>query len=183
VIWAALRLFLDKAESDMINLKGTNIEEGLKKALAMLDTPFKRNRVILLITDGEDHEGDAPKQAAAIYKQHKIQIHTIGIGTASGSRVPEDRDGGDTLDTYLFKKDKAGQYVTSRLNESGLKKIAAAGGGEYYFLSGSAFNSQALADRIRTMENRCSRTGGRCSLSSGIPFFWELGLCSFSFFS
>lgn len=173
---AALRLFLDKAESDMINLKGTNIEEGLKKALALLSSPFKRNRVILLITDGEDHEGDAPQQAAAIYKQHKIQIHTIGIGTASGARVPEDRDLGDTLDTYLFKKDKGGQYVTSKLNAAGLKKIAAAGGGEYYFLSGSAFNSQALADRIRNMEKSLLKDRRQMQLVERYPLFLGAGL-------
>ena len=172
----ALRLFLDKSHSDMINRKGTNIEDGLKKALTLLASKFKRNRVILLITDGEAHEGDAPKQAAAIYKEHKIQIHTIGIGTGAGARVPEDREVGDTVDTAYYKKDSSGQFITSRLNEAGLKKIAAAGGGEYYPLSGKTFDSYALARRIKNMEKSLIQDRRQMVLVERYPLFLGIGL-------
>lgn len=174
-----LRLFLEKSESDMINLKGTNIEDGLTKALDMLKSKFKRNKVILLITDGEAHEGDAVKQAAAIYKDHKIQVHTIGIGTTAGARVPEDREVGDTIDTAYYKKDSSGRFVTSRLNESGLKKIAAAGGGKYYPLSGKAFDSYSLANRIRNMEKSMIRDRRQMQLVERYPLFLGIGLALF----
>ena len=173
---SALRLFLEKSHSDMINLKGTNIEDALKKSRSLLRSRFKRNRVIILVTDGEAHEGNAPSQAARIYKEDKIQIHTIGIGTLKGARVPNQTEVGDTLDRSMYKKDKKGQYIRSRLNAAGLRRIAKSGGGSYHRLGGKAFDSAALAGKIKNMEKSLIKDRRQMQLVERYPVFLAGGL-------
>jgi len=168
---SALNLFLDKSHSDMINRKGTDIEDALRKSRQLLKTRFKRNRVILLVTDGEAHEGNAPAQAAKIYKEDKIQVHTIGIGTEKGARVPHQIEVGDTLDASLYKKDKRGQYIRSSLNVAGLKRIARVGGGSYQLLGGRAFDSAVLAGKIKNMEKSLIKDRRQMQLVERYPLF------------
>lgn len=91
-----------------------------------------KNQVIVLITDGEDHES-APLKAAQVAKQHGIHVVTVGIGSTQGSRIPI-FDEHDNLTGY--KRDQRGELIQSALDETTLQKVAAETGGTYVHYNG-----------------------------------------------
>lgn len=120
--YAAVEMFLSQLEPGLIPVQGTDIGSAIETAIASFDDRFQTDKVILLITDGEDNEGkglDAAKEAAA----KGVKIFVFGMGNSEGAPVPLP-DGG-------FAKDGRGNLVLSKLDESSLKKIADATGGEY----------------------------------------------------
>jgi len=119
---AAVALFLDAIDTDLIPVPGTAIGEAITTALKAFEQSKKNERVLILITDGEDHLGD-PMEAVKKAKEAGVQIYTIGIGNPSGAPIPE-RAGG-------FKKDQAGELILTRLDETILKEIALETGGSY----------------------------------------------------
>ncbi|MDP5168944.1 MAG: VWA domain-containing protein, partial [Bacteroidia bacterium] len=84
---------------------------------------------LIIVTDGEDHEGNALEMAATA-RQQGLRIHCIGVGSAEGATIPEVMAGRKIGE----KRDDAGQVVVSRLNPAMLTSIAEAGGGSYYSL-------------------------------------------------
>jgi Ca-activated chloride channel family protein len=90
----------------------------------------ERARAIVLMTDGEQTEGDAVEAVAAA-AQAGIEVFVIGVGTPSGAPVPEYDDDGQQRG---WKSDEGGDTVISRLDEAGLKALAKAGGGEDHYL-------------------------------------------------
>lgn len=122
--YSACRMFLSSLDTDLIPVSGTDIGAAIDAAVKSFDMKAETDRVILLITDGEDNEGrglDAAKRAA----EKDIKIFVFGIGDPSGGPVPlTDGQGG-------FVKDKRGQVVLSKLNEEGLSEIAEITGGDY----------------------------------------------------
>ncbi|MCX5868095.1 MAG: VWA domain-containing protein [Proteobacteria bacterium] len=125
--YGALNMFLDYADTDLIPLPGTAIEKAIKESIKIFEPSgsSQAGRAVILITDGEDHEGD-PVQSAEEAKKEGIRIYTIGIGQESGAPIPVSGEEGGG-----FKKDKSGSLVISRLNEEVLQKIALITGGSY----------------------------------------------------
>ena len=124
--YGAFRLFLSDLNTNLIPLGGTSLSEAIRKSIAAFDVKTKNHKVIILITDGENHEDD-PIQAAARAKENGIVIYTVGIGKKDGSYIKVTDDGG--RETFL--KDRQGQVVKSRLDEITLNKIALETGGLY----------------------------------------------------
>lgn len=122
--YGAFRLFLDALDPDLIPLPGTAIARAIETALEAYDTTRRTTRALLLITDGEDHEGKV-EEAAEKAKQMGVRIYAIGIGSDQPAPVPLEDGGGD------FQKDRAGQVVMTRLSEPLLQKIALSTGGAY----------------------------------------------------
>lgn len=125
--YGALSMFLDYADTDLIPLPGTAVARAVKEAIKIFEPSgsSKAGRAIILITDGEDHEGD-PVKAAEEAKKENIRIYTIGIGQESGAPIPVSGEEGGG-----FMKDKGGSLVISKLNEEVLQKIALITGGSY----------------------------------------------------
>jgi len=140
---SAVYEFIAAASPGMISLQGTNIEDALEKAARSLESRFKRNRVILLISDGESHEGDALKLAKALNRDKGIHIFTLGVGTQEGSSIREER--GEKLD-------KGGRTVVTKLDEAFMRQMAAIGGGRYYGLGNERFDVAALVRDIDSIE-------------------------------
>ena len=103
----------------------------------------EKSRVIILISDGENHEGN-PVQAAKTLASEGIKIYTIGVGSAQGQPIPVR---GELL------KDKDGNIVVSRLDESTLREIARAGGGAYIHAGNEEFGLNPIVNDIRKMED------------------------------
>lgn len=124
--YAAAKMFLSTISPGMVPTQGTAIAE----AIGMASGSFKqddRSKALIIITDGEDHEGDALK-AAREAAEMGIRIYTIGMGSPEGTPIPMyDQNGNQTG----FRKDRQGQTVISRLNETILQQIASAGNGIY----------------------------------------------------
>ncbi len=122
--YAALEMFLSAIEPGLIPVPGTDMGAALEVGLSAFDFKTATDKVILLITDGEDNENrglEAARKAA----NKGIKIFVFGIGEPSGGPVPADDGKGG------FKKDKEGKLVLSRLDEETLKDIASLSGGAY----------------------------------------------------
>ncbi len=122
--YGALDMFLGQLEPDLIPVPGTDLGAAIETGLSSFDFKAETDKVILLITDGEDNEGKglaAARQAA----EKGVKIFVFGMGETSGGPVPaSDGKGG-------FKKDKEGKLILSKLEEESLRRIASATGGTY----------------------------------------------------
>jgi len=120
--YGAAEIFLDTIDTELIPVKGTAIAEALRTSVRAFEGASHTSRAIILITDGEDHVG-AALQAAEEAKLAGIRVFTIGIGRDEGAPIPAP-DGG-------FRRDRRGEIILSKLDETTLQKIALTTGGRY----------------------------------------------------
>jgi Ca-activated chloride channel family protein len=116
---------LDAIDTNTIPRGGTDIANAIREAQSALATRHSSDKILILLTDGEDLEGSAVDAAKAA-AQTGLKIYTVGVGTSNGDLIPILAENGGG-----FVKDDSGQYVKSHLDESGLKAIAEATGGAY----------------------------------------------------
>ena len=142
----AFRESLEAVEVGLIPRGGTNLTVAVDTGLDAFEGHQGSHQALVLITDGEDHEGrlaEATKRAA----DRGVKIFTVGIGTADGELIPTAESG--------FLKDRKGQVVKSRLGEDTLKKLAIDTGGVYLHATGADLGLADLyRDHIATMEKR-----------------------------
>lgn len=144
---AAAKFFTSGINTEMISLQGTNIAAALELAISSFPNDAKRQKVLILITDGEDHDENALYLANAAAQQNII-IHTIGIGSTKGAPIPVYENG-----KYKgLKRDKEGNTVISKLNEQLLVEIARAGKGVYVNASNDVSPLEIVRKEIRKME-------------------------------
>jgi Ca-activated chloride channel homolog len=152
--YGAFRLFLNDLDTNIVPLGGTALAEAIRKGIATFEPDSKNHKIIILITDGENHEDD-PLRAAAEAKQQGIVIHTVGVGTKDGSYIRiVDESGREVL-----HKDRQGQVVKSRLDEITLNKIALETGGLYTPAYGTRWGLKKLyKDSIAGIEGSTYKT-------------------------
>jgi Ca-activated chloride channel homolog len=142
----AFRESLDAIEVGIIPRGGTNLPAAIESALDAFEGRQGNHQAIVLITDGESHEGDVDEAVKAA-TDRGVKIFTVGIGTTGGELIPAEEGG------YL--KDRKGQVVKSRLDEDTLQKIAIDSGGVYLHAAGVDLGLGALyRDHIATMDKR-----------------------------
>ncbi|MDZ7370677.1 MAG: VWA domain-containing protein [candidate division KSB1 bacterium] len=145
--YGAAKMFLDVIDTDLIPVPGTAIGKAIQKAIETFDQRERKHKVLVLITDGEDHEGDVMKMVAEAERQG-IVIYCVGVGTPRGEPIPlSDMPG-------AFKKDRKGEVVLSRLDEVTLEKIALQTGGKYYRASTAEDELEKIYDEIAKMEKK-----------------------------
>ncbi len=120
--YGAAELFLGAIDTDLIPVKGTDLGRALRTSLAAFDGGSQPSRAIILITDGEDHSGQA-LAAAAEAQRAGVRIFTIGIGRDEGAPIPAPGGG--------MRRDRRGNLILSRLDEPTLQRIALETGGRY----------------------------------------------------
>lgn len=152
--YGAFRLFLQDVNTNLVPLGGTALAEAIKKGIASFEANSKNHKVIILITDGENHEDD-PLQAAAVAKKEGIVIYTVGVGKKDGSYIKiKDESGQDRL-----LKDRQGQVVKSKLDEITLNKIALETGGLYTPAYGTRWGLEKIYnDSIAKIEGSAYKT-------------------------
>jgi Ca-activated chloride channel family protein len=124
---SAVKLFLDAIGPDAIPVQGTAIGSAIELCQESFDSESQASRVILILTDGENHEDDALARAGEAANE-SIQVHALGMASEGGGPIPEfDRYGRQTG----YKEDGAGQPVVSTLDERMLVAMAEAGNGTY----------------------------------------------------
>jgi Ca-activated chloride channel family protein len=146
--YAAFERSLRSVEVGLIPRGGTALARAIETSLDGFEAHQGRHEALILITDGEDHEGDVDKAAQAA-ADRGIKIFTVGIGTEQGELIPVSEKGGG------FVKNRKGQVVKSRLNEEVLQKIASTTGGAYVRGLGPALGlDEVFRDHIAKMERR-----------------------------
>lgn len=147
--YGALRMLLAAVEIGAMPSQGTSLERALGVAADAFDDEARQDRAVVVLSDGEAHLGDAASAAARLAADG-ARVFCIGVGTSDGELIPLKADDGTRLD---YHKDRDGNYVKTRLDEPALREVAAAGEGAYWRSSLSAFEVQALSDRIAGMED------------------------------
>jgi Ca-activated chloride channel family protein len=136
-------------DAGIIPRGGTALGRAIETGVTAFEGRQGKHAALILITDGENHEGDVDA-AAALAAAQGIKIFTVGIGTPEGELIPlEQSDGGP------FLKDRRGAVVKSRLDESVLQTIAEKTGGAYVRGSGGSLGLDTMfRDYIAGMERR-----------------------------
>jgi Ca-activated chloride channel family protein len=143
-------MFLDFVGPDLVPVPGTAVAEAVTKATAAFVEKERKHKVLILITDGEDHEG-RPVEAAKEAAKEGVVIYTVGIGSPQGVPIPESDAAGNRIG---FKKDRQGQVVMTRLDDVTLEKIALETGGKYYRASTGEAELTQISDAISKMEKK-----------------------------
>jgi len=147
--YTAVRIVLNTIDTDAVPVPGTAIGSAIRLAMESFIAGETKHKVILLITDGENHEDNALTEAAAA-KDEGVVIHTIGMGSAEGSPIPV--YSGNALTG--FKKDADGSVVISKLDEEMLRGIAGAGGGVYVRATNQQNEFDGIFSQISSMEKK-----------------------------
>jgi len=144
---AAAKFFLSGINTEMISVQGTDIGGAISLAIESFPTDEKRQKALIVITDGENHEQDAVF-AAQEAKRKNIIVHTIGFGSEKGAPVPNYVNG----EYKGLKRDAEGNTVISKLNKKLLVDVAAAGGGLFIQANGNNSPLETIRKELRKME-------------------------------
>lgn len=147
--YGAAKIFLDIMDTQTIPVQGTAIGEAIKTSINAFNRQERKNKILVLITDGEDHKSDPIKWAEEA-KKEGIIIYTVGIGSFEGVPVPE----GPSNAGKGFKKDKEGRVVISKLGEITLEKIALSTNGKYYLASPREAELDKIFEAISGMDKK-----------------------------
>jgi Ca-activated chloride channel family protein len=160
---------LDGLDTNVIPLGGTNVASAIDVAEKALAND-EHKKVLVLLTDGEDLSGDAINAAEAAAKKGLV-VYTVGVGTPHGELIPIASKGGQTR----FVKDDAGNFVTSKLDESLLRRIATVTSGSYRALGDNGQGLESLyRDELATLPR-----SDLAARSEKVPierYQWPLGI-------
>ncbi|WP_336067647.1 VWA domain-containing protein [Mesoflavibacter sp. CH_XMU1404-2] len=173
--YSAAKLFLQNMNTDMLSSQGTAINEAILLAKTYYDDDEQTNRVLVIISDGEDHS-EAAVQVAEQASQEGIKIFTIGVGEAKGGPIPLKRNGIVTG----YKKDSQGETVITRLDETTLKNIAAQANGQYI----QGRTTDKVVNQMKDILNKMDKTEFEAKQIADFKdqFQWFLGLAILLFF-
>ena len=138
--YASAKMFLQNMNTDMLSSQGTAIADAIEMATTYFNDEEQTNRILVIISDGEDHSDNAIA-TATLAAEKGIKIFTIGVGKTEGGPIPIKYNG--IIESY--KKDQNGETVITKLNETVLSEIAANTNG--FYLNGS--NTQQVVDEVK----------------------------------
>jgi Ca-activated chloride channel family protein len=164
--------YLDSAGPEVISRPGTVIGEAIRTALTGFDPNLSSQKVLILMTDGEDRETD-PLAAAEMAAAEDVIIYTIGFGTPQGEPVPETNANGEIIG---YKQDGNGQVAISRLDENTLQAIARVGNGRYFTTSADGSELDALLAEIDGLQRTQLQSRVETRFIERYQLFLALGL-------
>jgi len=165
---AVVDLLLDAVEPGSLPTPGTELAPGLGTALRLFGEGSEKHRVLVLLSDGEDHGGGLEQETASL-RDAGVVVHAFGIGTPNGSPVPVQGTGGRS-----FKRESDGSLVISRLHEDVLEDMARATGGSYTRVASAAADPTPVLRKIDRMEKRTIESQVSSHLAE--RFQWPLAL-------
>lgn len=173
--YASAKMFLQNMNTDMLSSQGTAIDEAITLAKTYYDDDQQTNRVLIIISDGEDHGASSASVAEEANKEG-IRIFTIGVGDTKGGPIPIKRNGV----VLNYKKDRQGETVITRLNEDTLKNIAEEADGAY--INGRV--TANVVDEIKEILNKMDKTEFEAKQFADFEdqFQWFLGIAIFLLF-
>lgn len=148
---AALRLFVDALDPEIVSQGGTSLASAITQASDLArGVEGGGERAVVLVSDGEAlEERDAVMMAAARARRLGVVVHTVGIGTPGGAPIPEREPGSMRITGYT--RDETGEIVISKLDEELLRRVARETGGRYVRLGAAGATNELIA-AIRALE-------------------------------
>lgn len=141
---SSAKMFLSNINPGMVPIQGTAIGMAIKRSMSLFsNTDTNVGKTIIIITDGENHEDDAVAMAKKALESG-ITVNVMGVGTPEGAPIP-------IAGTNSFRKDKYGNVVVTKLNESMCQEISAAGGGAYVKADNSSAAVRALTSELEKL--------------------------------
>ena len=165
-------LFLNEIDTGMIPTQGTVLSSALNTALNAFTDENDKFRLLLLVSDGEDHDGGAIKLAGKA-ADAGYRINTVGVGSKNGSLIPITSKNGRLTE---YKRDNKGKLITSTLNESILKEISIAGNGTFFWFNNNQDSYLDIAADIESMEKKTISTHEFSEYEDRYQFFATMAL-------
>ncbi len=141
--YVSAKMFLQNIDPALIATQGTNIAEAIRISLNSFTQQDKIGRAIIVITDGEDHEGGATEAAAEALKKG-VRVFVLGVGSPKGSPIPDGQGG--------YMTDNTGSEVMSALNEQMCRDVAKAGGGAYIHVDNTNLAQEQLNNELTKLQ-------------------------------
>jgi Ca-activated chloride channel homolog len=160
----ALRTVLRFLEPDDIFEGGSALAKSIERTAAYFVSNGLPHRVLIIISDGEELEGNAIEAARRCHREFNLFTCTVGVGTSVGTKVPANRRRG----AWGNARNSFGQEVTTRLDEANLKRIALAGGGRYYPLGAEG---EGLAQLGREVLRPLAEAAAKDNLQNYLELF------------
>lgn len=146
--YISAKLFLENISPSIVSKQGTAIGSAIELGMKSFTQDVEADKVIVIISDGENHEGDAVK-AAEQATEKGIRVYTIGMGSREGTPIPVIGPGGRRQG---FLKDRSGQIVMSKMDPQMLNQIANAGNGEFYRATTSNVGLNKLYNQLDKLQ-------------------------------
>lgn len=147
--YVSAKMFLQNINPSLITTQGTDLARAISLSQSCFTQREHIGRAIIVITDGEDHEGGALEAAREAYKKG-INVFILGVGTSKGAPIPDGNGG------YL--KDNSGQTVLSALNEQICQQVAKAGNGVYIHVDNTSDAQERLNKELSKLQSGISDT-------------------------
>lgn len=141
--YVSAKMFLQSIEPSLIQTQGTDIGKAINLAQHSFTQDSKTGKAIVVITDGEDHEGGA-EEAAREAQKAGINVYILGIGDPKGAPIP--------IGNGEYLKDRSGNTVMTALNEDMCKQVAAAGKGVYIHVDNSSIAEERLDNELEKLQ-------------------------------
>lgn len=142
--YVSAKMFLQNIDPSLIQLQGTDLARAIQLSASSFTQKDKVGKAVIIITDGEDHEGGA-LEAAKEARKKGMNIFVLGVGSPKGAPIPDGQGG--------YIKDNAGQTVMSVLNEDMCRQIAQAGKGTYIHVDNTSAAQEQLNDELTKLQN------------------------------
>jgi Ca-activated chloride channel family protein len=166
--YSVAKMFLQSINTDIVSSQGTSLDEAIKLSATYFDDKSKTSKLLIMISDGEDHSEGA-KSAAEEANKLGMKIITIGVGTEKGGTIPLRRNGV----VESFKRDNNNEVVITKLNQEGLTAIAKATKGGY--VNGN--NTKEVLDYVKNALDNIQKTEFESTQMADFQsqFQWFLG--------
>ncbi len=167
----ATKMFLKNVSPEMMSSNGTAIADAMETASIAFEENNNTSKALIIISDGEDHEGEAESIAGQLMEKG-IRIFTVGIGSVEGGIVPIYENG-------IKRGDKIGEdgkMIVSKLNENTLKNIAEKGDGVYLHFGNESSDAQKIADALSRLGKNSSEEYQSTNKKSFFQWFLALGI-------
>lgn len=147
--YSAAKLFIGNVQTSDLSRQGTAIGKAIRLCADNFDPKYEKdkNKAIIVISDGENHEDDAVGEAAAAARKG-IVVSTVGMGSPQGAPIPEYRNG----KIVSYKKDRDGQVVITRMNRSMMQDIAKAGDGFFVEANNISSGVEQVFDKLSRLD-------------------------------
>ncbi|WP_299108813.1 VWA domain-containing protein [uncultured Winogradskyella sp.] len=169
--YASAKMFLQNMNTDMMSSQGTAISEAIQLSKTYFDNEDQANRVLVIISDGEDHDGEAINVAEEAAEQG-IRILTVGVGDLKGGPIPIKRNGV----ILNYKKDNNGETVITRLDETTLREIAEEANGVYINGSNTTEVVNTIKEELAKMDKQEFESKQIADFKDQFQWFLGLGI-------